>query len=145
MTMMLWILLVGCLSSGRSLPLSEEKPTLIVHNAPPERSQGSGCGRTCSLADAPDHAPTMDEATFVALLERWSNQPLGASTLELDTLLFDADLTRGYLSTHRHRLSPKRLAFLEKELARDEVHVETRLVEEGGEVRGPLRATPFPL
>ena len=124
------MMLLALLSCATTTPT----PDPIVINAPPGAvSSGSGCSKTsCSLGDAAHHSLGEDE--FVALLDQWAAEPLGESTLALDTLLFDAERSSALLDVYGDRLAPERRAYLERELARTEVVVEMRLVDEKGTV-----------
>ena len=114
---------------------------------PPEAatpSSAESCSSTgCSLGDA--RGPELSEADFIALLDAWAAEPLGESTLALDTLLFDAARSSALLELHGERLPEARRAWLEAELARDEVVIEMRLVDERGRERGALASAAFPL
>ncbi|MFT4976506.1 MAG: hypothetical protein ACI8S6_002411 [Myxococcota bacterium] len=120
-----------------------EAPAPLIINAPSGVVSGGGCSQTGCALDAPH--TTMDDTEFVGLLDEWSTEPLGESTLALDTLLFDAERSTALLSVHGDRLTAERRAFLDRELARTEVVVEMRLVDEEGTIRGWLSSEGFSL
>ena len=101
--------------------------------------RGGGCNSYCTL----DDAPPISHEEVAELLVAWSAEEMEAPSLSLETLLFYGDYTLALLEDQK--LSPERRRFLEKELSRDRVLVEMRLVDDSGAVRGELTPRPVPL
>jgi hypothetical protein len=101
--------------------------------------RGGGCNSYCTL----DDAPPIGHEEVAELLAAWSLEEMEAPSLPLETLLFYGDYTLALLENQE--LSPERRWFLEKELSRDRVLVEMRLVDDSGAVRGELTPRPVPL
>jgi len=119
-------------------------PSVIINGPPGMATTGASCSKTsCSFGD--DSHDSISEEEFVVLLDQWASEPLGASTLALDTLLFDSARSAALLEAHGDRLTAERRQWLADELARSEVVVEMRLVDEHGDVRGGLASSDFPL
>jgi hypothetical protein len=136
-------LIMACATAPPASDLGDLGIT-IVNGPPSAQPSGSGCSKAaCSLGDAGGHG--LSEAEFVDLLDQWATEPLGESTLALDTLLFDASRSQQLLAVHGGRLPEARQAWLEQELARSEVAIEMRLVDEHGSVRGTLASEHFSL
>ena len=106
---------------------------------PLERSSG-GCATACAITD-----PHISQEEWLVALDAWSQQEIGVSTPELDTLLFYFKDSLAWLPVFGTQLDDMHYAFLEHELYRDEVDIEMRLVDEFGKVRGTLDSKPFPL
>lgn len=103
------------------------------------------CRTSCSLGDATDDVHlTNDEVAF--WMAEWNTQPIGESTEALDTLLFYFDDTQAALATlETLPLDAEHEAFLRQELARDEVVVEMRLLDDAGAERGHMGPVVVPL
>ncbi len=108
---------------------------------------GSAVAGDCATdACSPGGDDGLDLATFDRLIEDWNAEPMEAASLPLETLLFHGDRTRVFLATvPEEALSEERRAFLERELDRDSVTVEMRLVDADGKVRGEAGARDIPL
>jgi len=104
--------------------------------------RGGGCSETCSLKDGPKG---QTEAEFRSTVQAWLKEPVAAASLPLETLLFYGDTTRDYLNgLDGLALSTARRAFLMTELARDQVAVEMRVVDDQGRIRGTMQASDVP-
>ncbi|HJN76049.1 MAG TPA: hypothetical protein QGF58_19110 [Myxococcota bacterium] len=115
-----------------------------VDAAQPDEVTQVDCKTTCSLGDQQEHIHLSDEEIEV-LLQDWALQPIGEPTIELETLLFYFHDTEDWLADNVAPVDYAHLAFIERELARDHVTVEMRLLDEDGEVRGTLPPTDIPL
>lgn len=104
-----------------------------------ERSSG-GCATSCALTEK-----TISQEDWIAALDIWSDQEIGISTPELDTLLFYAQDSLAWLPVFGTELDDMHYSFLEQELRRDLVDIEMRLVDEFGTVRGVLDSAAFGL
>jgi hypothetical protein len=108
----------------------------------PAIAGGGGCAETCSLSDA---AESQSEIDFRQSLSAWMKQDMATESLPLDTLLYYRESTALFLSTLDNlMIDPERRVFLMQELARTEVTVEMRIVDDTGAVRGSLVATDIP-
>ncbi|MEL6349820.1 MAG: hypothetical protein AAFV53_42345 [Myxococcota bacterium] len=132
--------LSGCLSAPE--PDGWVAPASFASVAPVKHPD---CAGSCAVADAPEVVAPFSEAEFLEAVETWKTEPLGEPTLALETLLFHGAQTVGWLSVHGAQLEPERRAFLDHELARTDVQIEMRLVDEDGRRRGWLRSGTFPL
>ncbi len=104
--------------------------------------RGGGCSQTCSLKDGP-HGQT--EADFRSTIQAWLKEPMSDASLPLETLLFYGDTTRDYLNgLDDLSLTVARRAFLMTELARDQVAIEMRVVDDQGRIRGTMQASNVP-
>ena len=124
------LLLAGC--------AQEAAPIVVVH--PDGRTEVvEDCNKGCN-APTPDETHLLTEAEFRTALTEIANNPVGAGTLGLDTLLFhftdvpelfarygDAPLTEG------HR------AWVDRELSRTTVDVGFRLVGDDGQLLGSIQ------
>ncbi len=99
-----------------------------------------GCSSTCET----DVQPIREEDWLVAL-DAWRSQPLGLASIELETLLFYGKESKNWLPVYGKELPVAHRRYLEKELARDQVAVEMRLIDENGEIRGTLAPPAFHL
>ncbi len=108
---------------------------------------GPAAAADCSTDGCtPGDEKGLDPASFDRLLEDWNDEAMTAASLPLETLLFHGERTRALLATvSDDALSPERRAFLERELDRDSVTVEMRLVDAKGRVRGEAGAQDIPL
>jgi hypothetical protein len=107
--------------------------------------EAADCRTSCSLGDATDEVHlTNEEVAF--WMSEWNSEPIGVSTEALDTLLFyfpDTELALAQLEDIP--LDVEHEAFLRTQLARDEVIVEMRLLDEEGEERGHMGPERIPL
>jgi hypothetical protein len=70
---------------------------------------------------------------------------MAAPTLSLETLLYYAESTAHFLDgLEGLRLSTERRVYLMEELARDQVSIEMRVVDDEGRIRGSLKAEGVP-
>ena len=98
----------------------------------------------CGTVDTRDPEYTSD--VFVELLRTWQSEPIGESTLALDTLLFHGWESVEYLELlGADPLDADHEAFLKRELAKHAVDVEMRLIDDKGQVRGEMSSTDVPL
>ena len=114
---------------------SDDTPNFLA----PARSTG-GCNSACET----DAHPISEEEWLLAL-DTWSEQPLGEVTIELETLLFHAKESKSWLPVYGEELPFAHRIYLEKELARDQIEIEMRLIDENGDVRGSLVSSSFRL
>ena len=124
------LLLLAC--ATQSVPTA---PTTEVPVDSAETWESQDCKTSCSLGDATDEVHlTVDEVAF--WMEEWNGQPIGQSTEALDTLLFyGPDTAKAFAELDLLPLDDEHRDFLERELARDEVIVEMRLLDESGSSR----------
>ena len=141
-------LLLACTSTEPALDTN----TVDAETASPEVTADADvaidpndCRTSCSLGDATDDVHlTNDEVAF--WMAEWNTQPIGESTEALDTLLFYFDDTQAALATlETIPLDAEHEAFLRQELARDEVVVEMRLLDDAGAERGHMGPVVVPL
>lgn len=136
--------MIGWMMLALAAATSPTAPPPVPVEPPAATPSAAGCTKTtCSLGD--NARAGFDEAEFVALLDQWATEPLGESTLALDTLLFDAEQSLHWLAIHEDRLPPERRDWLYQELNRQDVVVEMRIVDETGAVRGDLSSGAFSL
>ena len=110
-----------------------------------EPPSGADCKTSCSLGDQTEDMH-LTEGELAVLLEDWNTQRLGEPTIELETLLFYFHDTEHYLTEHgSHALDEQHDEFLRRELARDTVTMEMRLLDAEGQVRGTVPPTEIPL
>jgi hypothetical protein len=102
-----------------------------------------GCSsESCSL----DPGDALGLAEFDELIARWQTERIGDPTLSLETLLFHGERTRALLATlPLDALDDAHRDFLDRELARDSVTVEMRLIDATGRVRGEAGGYDLPL
>ena len=103
------------------------------------RSAG-GCASSCAVEEK-----HISQEDWLSALDVWSTQEIGASTKELDTLLFYAKDSLAWLPVFGSELDDVHYAFLDSELRRNSVEIEMRLIDEFGTVRGVLDSPPFHL
>lgn len=103
------------------------------------------CAGSCSLPGGYTDTDQLSESAFLGWLMQWAEEPVGAPTLALETLLFHGHRSEELLAVHGHRLDAEHLDFLTRELSRHTVRMEMRLVDEHGAIRGTLDSGMFPL
>ena len=101
------------------------------------------CVSTCSVQD--DHYVEIPQTEWLAHLETWSKDPVGEPTLALETLLFYAEQSLALLPQYENKLDEYHLEFLYKELHRDQVYIEMRIVDENNIVRAKMESGDFTL
>ncbi len=127
------------------------------------------CASGCALSNHPTDRLSRDK--FQTLIKQYAAGPRDGSNLALETLLFYGPQTAAHLrfasapsvrsvSHNKNQsaaplptlksgplktLSSEHRAFLEKELRRNTVRVEVRVVDEHGELRASLPSTAVPL
>ena len=99
-----------------------------------------GCNTSCETEDSP-----LSEEQWLLAFDSWREQPLGEATIELETLLFYAKESQNWLVVYGKDLRVEQRDYLERELARDKIEIEMRLVDEYGVVRGRLESSSFAL
>jgi hypothetical protein len=115
----------------------------VLFSAPTAFAKGGGCAETCALSEAPE---VQSEAEFRASLNAWLATDMKSESLDLDTLLYYAGSTAHFLAALGELdLDPVRGAFLQSELARTQVTMEMRLVDDSGAIRGTVLAAGIPL
>ncbi len=113
--------------------------TLLTLSAP---AAAAGCSDAC----APGDHVELSEGAFRAWLTSYAADPPEAPGLALETLLFHGAVTREMLDIHGYgALSAAHRDVLDRELARDQVRMEMRLIDEYGELRGHMGPREFPL
>jgi hypothetical protein len=134
------LLLLAC-NTPAALDSVEAAPVGVTAQA----TTAADCKTSCSLGDqAEDMHLTAGE--LQVLLEDWNTQVPGDPTIELETLLFYFQDTQHYLDEHGDvGLDLQHAEFLRRELARDTVIMEMRLVDAEGTIRGRIPPTEIPL
>lgn len=138
----MFALLIAC--STEPAPLDSQ--ALVVADPGSETDQAAvDCKTSCSLGDQTDEVHlTVDEVAF--WMGEWNEQPVDLSSEAIDTLLFYFHDTEHALSTLEELpLDAEHEAALRRELARDEVIVEMRLLDEDGIERGHMGPERIPL
>jgi len=104
-----------------------------------------GCESSCEVGSQ-GHVAPLSDAEFGMWLASYAADRPSAPDLALETLLFHGDRTRAQLDRLGYGpLSPAHRTALDRELARDRVVVEMRLVDESGALRAVLSPTEIPL
>ena len=132
--MVLFSLILACnLNSGQDTSATTVKQGTL------ERST-AGCASSCSLEEQ-----KISQEDWLQAFDAWSSQEVGVSTPELDILLFHSKYSLQWLGVFGAELDDEHYFFLERELRRNLVDVEMRLVDEFGTMRGVLKSRPFHL
>lgn len=132
----------------RLLPLlllacSAEVPLEAVDTATSSEVLAADCAKGCS-GPTPDETHPIADAEVAVHMQTLLTESVGEPSLALETLLFHPAATSGWLDAHPDALDPERRAFLRRQLARHDVRVEFRLVDEQGALRGEAsRVTPL--
>lgn len=93
--------------------------------------QPAGCAAGCSVAGPP--VATISPVQIASCLEHLAGQKVGETSLALETLLFHAGEVIPYVRSHGFgTLETGQVAFLKKELARDEAHMVLRIIDAEG-------------
>ena len=98
------------------------------------KKKKADCQGTCQV-DAPE---ALSDSAADALLAKVAAMPVGAESLELDTLLFHDHETRHRLDAKAVAVGVEWEAFLRRELARRDVRVTIRVVDETGAERARI-------
>ena len=101
------------------------------------------CVSTCSVQD--DHYVEIPQTEWLAHLQTWAKDPVGEPTLALETLLFYAEQSLSLLPQHEDKLDEYHLDFLYKELHRDQVYIEMRIIDEKDIIRAKMESGDFTL
>lgn len=134
----MWALLLACAN-----PV--EPAVAAATPEPPASMDGADCRTSCSLGDHVED-DGLDAGQIGALFELWNEQTVGEATIELETLLFYSDDVQAHVrQVGAPELDASHLAFLQRELSRDRVTMEMRLLDDAGQVRGTLTANDVPL
>jgi len=112
---------------------SEEPPAFL-----PKTASSGGCNSACSITER-----HISEEDWLAAFDKWTSQPIGEATIELETLLFYVRETRSWLAVHGSSLTEEQRAFLEHELSRDQIDIQMRIIDEYGQMRGTLQSVPI--
>ena len=126
--------LIFSLACSEHTDVPDSAPTFLA----PSRSMG-GCNSACETDAHP-----ISEEEWLAALDAWREQPIGEVGIELETLLFHAKESKNWLPVYGGELPVEHRIYLEKELARNQVDMEMRLIDENGDVRGILASSSFP-
>jgi hypothetical protein len=103
-----------------------------------------GCKGGCARVHLPDEIFARDQ--IEPLLERFGKQPLGAPTIELETLLFHGAKVAEYVDTYGYApLDAEHERVLAAELTRKHAYLEIRVVDDEGVVRAHRDPTRVPL
>ena len=116
---------------------SQHQPKVIF-----EPHGGSLCASVCALSRHP--TPALKWESFERLLADYSGQPMSEESPALEELLFYGPQTAGMLEHAEGLLDRERQAFLVRELSRDLVRVEFRIIDESDTVRVVLPPTTVP-
>jgi hypothetical protein len=100
------------------------------------------CASGCALSRHP--TPTLEKAHFLKLLRDFADQPMSEDSPALEELLYFGPQTERMLKEQDNALDSERRRFLVKELAKELVRVEFRIVDESGKVRVSLPPTTVP-
>ena len=110
----------------------------------PVPSDPRGCAAGCAAIPIP--SPDLTHEEFEDLLVRLATEPLTEMSPALETLLFHGAKAARHLATYGAAvLDDARARFLEEELARQEIWVAMRVVDEKGTVRARMAPTRIPL
>jgi hypothetical protein len=124
-----------------SRPDTPSGPETIVE---PDPDEPPTCATGCAAAQ--DTLPALTAFEYARLLELMRAEPLTGDNEALETLLFHGERTRELMEAHgTEELDEEQNAFLERELARDHVRLEVRLVTEDGRERAHLGPVRVPL
>lgn len=128
MGMLLGLALLGC---G-----AQESASQIVVIGPDGTEEITPCATGCA-APTPDEHEHLGDDKILGMLQEMAGHPVGAPILATETLLFHLDETRDYLiRVGTGPLPPDHAAWLQHELARDQVEIGLRLVADDGTVLG---------
>lgn len=142
-----------CLALALAPMHSEARPVVYETNAvTPERDyQGEVfpklephgvqlCASGCALSRHP--TPELPKQKFLDLVQAYSTEPMSEDSPALEELLFFGAQAKYYLrNSEEIALDAQRLAFLKKELSRDKVVAEFRILDDSGVVRVGLPPT----
>ena len=113
-------------------------PTEISFSAP------GNCVAGCAIAQHPIEA--LSEAEYLHLIEKFGAGDGAQSTYALESLLFHAADTRGFIETVGTAfLDEAQTVFLLRELERTHVRLWLRVVDESGVVRAQVAGERFPI
>jgi hypothetical protein len=149
--------LLVCLALATTSLKSEAEP--VASEAPTFASEGDHqgevvprlephgeqlCASGCALSRHP--TPELTEQKFLDLMLAYSSEPMTEESPALEELLFFGVQTERFLrNSDEIALDPERLAFLQKELSRDKVVAEFRILDDTGTVRVGLPPTEVSL
>ncbi|MCZ6689292.1 MAG: hypothetical protein O7H41_06785 [Planctomycetota bacterium] len=137
-TLIAILLLFASTGSVPRPPGPADDPDVLIPSDP------QGCAAGCAAIPISDPDLTRDE--FEDLLVRLAREPLNEMSPALETLLFYGPRAARLLAIHgAAALDSAGARFLEKELARQEIWVAMRLVDEKGTVRARMAPTRIPL
>lgn len=98
------------------------------------------CASGCALSRHP--TPKLEADKFHELIRAYAREPMSDKSEALEELLFYGPQSRGYLSKlPEEALDPQRLAFLTRELKRNQVVIEFRILDDQNQVRVGLPPT----
>ena len=137
-----------CLLSGSKNSLAESRsPDEVLSNQTRtkvifEPHGTSLCASGCALSRHP--TPELEVSRFHRLVESYQVEPMTEESAALEELLFFGPQTQRLLELESFQLDEERLSFLKQELARDEVSIEFRLIDQDDKVRVSLPPTVVP-
>lgn len=102
------------------------------------------CASGCALSRHP--TPELKADKFSELMAAYATEPMSEESPALEELLFYGIQTKGFLLDSDHpKIDQQRLTFLKRELERDQVIAEFRIIDESGKVRVGLPPTSVSL
>ncbi|MEC7983992.1 MAG: hypothetical protein VX278_02440 [Myxococcota bacterium] len=121
------------------LACQEPPRTSVVPNRSLMASPSTGgCNSACETNES-----YISEEDWLVSFDSWGKQPIGEATIELETLLFYAKESKNWLPVYEEELDREHRAYLRRELARDTIDIEMRVIDEYGRVRGHLQSPSF--
>lgn len=124
-------MLAGC--AAKKEPVDPANVRVYVPE-PAGKTKKTDCQGTCQV-ESPE---ILSDAATDALLAKVAASPVGTDSLELDTLLFHDHETTHRLDEKAVALSPEWETFLRRELARRNVTVTIRVIDETGAQRASV-------
>jgi hypothetical protein len=136
-------LMFGCVSSQPALSgLDQDYQGDVIPRLEPHGEQL--CASGCALSRHP--TPELSSEKFSTLLKAYSHEPMSEESPALEELLYFGPQTKQKLGAlEAVPLDGARLAFLRRELERDHVVAEFRIIDEDGKVRVGLPPTEVSL
>jgi hypothetical protein len=123
--------LAGC---APKKPAVDPAQVRVYVPEPSGKTKKAGCQGTCQVS-APE---ALSDAAADVMLSKVVAMPVGTDSLELDTLLFHDHETTHRLDEKAVAMSPEWETFLRRELARRNVTVSIRVIDEAGVERATV-------
>lgn len=139
------VTLLLALGAGSEAPLAGHEGDYNGAVVPRLEAHGESiCASGCAASRHP--TPRLSSARFHQLLKDYSEQPMSSQSPALEELLFFGPQTAYLLADlEKTPLDQERLSFLRRELEREQVVVEFRIIDEEGQVRVGLPPTTVAL